>query len=79
MKANQRALRELASRYPDEFLYLYVKHLTARDGDGSCPSCGSGSRAELAYVPGRTGQPVSCSDDWHDEDAREPGSQELPR
>jgi hypothetical protein len=48
-------------------------------GKESCPSCGSGSRAELAYVPGRTGQPVSCSDDWHDEDAREPGSQELPR
>jgi hypothetical protein len=39
----------------------------------ACPSCGSESRDELAYVPGRNG-PVSCSDyDWHDEDARSPG------
>ena len=37
-----------------------------------CPSCGSEDRAELAYVPGRNG-PVSCSDDWHDEDAVSPG------
>ena len=47
-------------------------------GKESCPSCGSESRAELYYVQGRTGQPVSCPSDWHDWDAREPGSQELP-
>lgn len=39
---------------------------------GSCPSCGSDSRAEAGYIPGRNG-PVSCDHDWHDADARSPG------
>ena len=34
----------------------------------SCPSCGSGIRTEPGYVPGFTGMPVTCSDEWHDEE-----------
>jgi hypothetical protein len=41
------------------------------ENPGSCPSCGSPDRGELYYVPGRSG-PVSCSSDWHDDDARGP-------
>lgn len=37
----------------------------------SCPSCGSPDRGELYYVAGRN-EPVSCSSDWHDPDARGP-------
>lgn len=32
----------------------------------SCPSCGSEVRAERGYVPGFTGMPVTCNDDWHE-------------
>ena len=39
-------------------------------GHGECPSCGSGP-LERGYVPGRTGEPVNCSDDWHDPEARD--------
>jgi hypothetical protein len=42
------------------------------ENPGTCPSCGSPARGELYYVAGRNG-PVSCSSDWHDRDAREPG------
>ena len=37
-----------------------------------CPSCGSEVRAELGLVPGFTGMPVSCSDEWHDEEDSQP-------
>ena len=33
-----------------------------------CPSCGSEVRAECGYVPGFTGMPVTCPDEWHDEE-----------
>jgi hypothetical protein len=36
-----------------------------------CPDCASEIRAEKGYVPGRTGQPVSCSNDWHYEEDEE--------
>jgi hypothetical protein len=36
--------------------------------DGECPACGSEVRSEFGYVPGRTGMPVSCCDEWHEED-----------
>jgi hypothetical protein len=32
----------------------------------ACPACGSGDPAEPWYVPGGTGQPVTCCNDWHD-------------
>lgn len=35
---------------------------------GPCPACGSEIRAERGYVPGSTGMPVTCGDDWHDEE-----------
>ena len=34
-----------------------------------CPWCGSEVRAEHGYVPGATGMPVPCGNDWHDDDA----------
>lgn len=34
----------------------------------SCSSCGSEIRAEPGLVPGRTGMPVTCGDEWHDEE-----------
>jgi hypothetical protein len=38
-----------------------------------CPACG-GSRSERFYVGGaRDGLPVTCSSDWHDQDAEGPG------
>ena len=39
----------------------------------SCPECGSLERAEAGYVPGASGQPVTCASGWHDDDARPPG------
>jgi len=48
--------------------------MTGHLGDpGTCPSCGSALRAERAYVPGSTGMPVTCGNDWHEEGARGPG------
>lgn len=46
---------------------------TLGDGPGECPACGSPDPAERAYVPGATGMPVDCGNDWHDDDARGPG------
>lgn len=44
--------------------------------ENTCRACGSGNRAEAHYVASPlNGTPVTCTDDWHDEDAREPGSQ----
>jgi hypothetical protein len=40
--------------------------------DCYCLSCG-GNRGERGYIPGGTGMPVTCSSDWHDEDAPGPG------
>lgn len=37
------------------------------DADDECPSCTSDVRAERWYVPGSTGMPVSCADEWHDD------------
>jgi len=34
----------------------------------SCPACASEARSERGYVPGRTGMPVTCGNDWHDEE-----------
>jgi len=33
-----------------------------------CPACASAVRAERGYVPGQTGQPVSCGNEWHYEE-----------
>lgn len=33
-----------------------------------CVSCGSEIRAERGYVPGFTGMPVDCHDEWHDDE-----------
>lgn len=38
------------------------------DSPGTCPACGSEIRAERGYVPGFTGMPVTCGDEWHDEE-----------
>jgi hypothetical protein len=44
----------------------------ARPGDQSkddnCPSCGSEFAGEPGCVPGSNGQPVACTDKWHDDD-----------
>ena len=51
----------------------------ALDGNnGECPACGSDDRMEAGYVPGFTGMPVTCTDDWHPGDAHEPGSHNPP-
>ena len=34
----------------------------------SCVACGSEVRGERGYVPGFTGMPVTCGDEWHDEE-----------
>ena len=34
----------------------------------ACPACGSEVHAEIGLVPGFTGMPVSCPDEWHDEE-----------
>ena len=39
---------------------------------GGCPACGSEVRDERGLVPGFTGMPVTCGDDWHDEDEPNP-------
>jgi hypothetical protein len=44
-----------------------------RDQASSCPACGSEERSEAGYVPGASGQPVTCASDWHDDDACSPG------
>ena len=43
---------------------------TETEAPGECPSCGC-RPLERGYVPGRTGEPVNCSDDWHDPEARD--------
>jgi hypothetical protein len=40
-------------------------------GEDGCPACG-GTHSERFYVAGLNG-PVTCSDDWHDDDAAGPG------
>ena len=44
--------------------------VTRKAQPDSCPSCASEARAERGYVPGFTGMPVTCGDEWHDEDER---------
>jgi hypothetical protein len=55
---------------PEGLHWLCEDHRSEPDEDG-CPACG-GTRSERFYVAGLSG-PVTCSDDWHDGDAAEPG------
>jgi hypothetical protein len=52
----------------DEFYPTVNVTLAASIWAAPCPSCGSEIRAERGYVPGATGTPVTCGDDWHDEE-----------
>jgi hypothetical protein len=55
------------SGYRDEMGELFCSEECASGYQRHCPACGSEVHAERGYVPGRTGMPVTCNDEWHEE------------